>query len=359
MKILFLVPYPPGESPSQRFRFEQYFEILTSRGHQYTIRSFLLWKGWKILYSKGNVVDKITAVIKGYLFRVVDLFSVGRYDFVFIHREAAPFGPPVFEWLIAKVFGKKIIYDFDDAIWLTDKTDEGFFEEMIRWRSKVASICKWAHKVSCGNDFLCDYARQFNNHVVLNPTTIDTSYHKPVRKATSNEIIIGWTGSHSTLKYLDEVIPVLKSLEKKFSNVKFIVISNGTSPFNHVTWNKRTEIEDLGRMDIGIMPLPDDTWSKGKCGFKALQYMAMEIPAVISPVGVNTKIVTNDVDGLICSSPDEWFAALERLITDADLRKRLGVAGRKKVEMNYSVASNTSTFLSLFDRSAMIVNAIK
>jgi len=349
MKILFLAPYPIGESPSQRFRFEQYFEILSNAGHQFTISSFLSPEGWKIIYSKGNTLKKVKAVVQGFLGRLADLLKMKPYDIVFIHREAAPFGPPVFEWLISKVFKKKIIYDFDDAIWLTDKTDEGILTRILRWRRKVRSICRWSYKVSCGNDFLCDFARRFNNNVVLNPTTIDTNYHKPVMKSRGGKLVIGWTGSHSTLKYLYEIAPVLYAVGKEFPDTEFVTISNGKSPFSQITWSKETEIEDLAKIDIGIMPLPDDIWSKGKCGFKALQYMAMEIPTIVSPVGVNTKIVTHNVDGLVCRTPQEWTDGLRKLITDQDLRRRLGVAGRKKVENNYSVAFNSSNFLRLFE----------
>ena len=359
MKILFLVPYPLGESPSQRFRFEQYFNALLMVGHSYAVRSFLSPQGWSMIYSKGNAGKKILTIVAGFLRRLWTLFSVARYDMVFIHREATPVGPPVFEWMIAKVFRKKIIYDFDDAIWLTDNTSESALEKMIRWRSKVASICKWSFVVSCGNDYLCDYARRFNSNVVLNPTTIDTSYHKPIEKTYNNDVVIGWTGSHSTLKYIDEVVPALQ----KISGFTFVIISDSKIsipvPSRNVKWKKETEIEDLAQFDIGIMPLPNDEWSKGKCGFKALQYMAMEIPTVVSPVGVNTKIVTDGVDGFICNTTAEWITALEKLIKDPQLRKKLGAAGRKKVEQDYSVVSNTSNFLSLFDRSAIIVNATR
>jgi glycosyltransferase involved in cell wall biosynthesis len=349
MKILFLVPYPLGESPSQRFRFEQYFDALSLAGHSYVVRSFLSPKGWQIIYSKGNTLRKILTITSGFLRRFWILSSVTSYDTVFIHREATPIGPPVFEWIIAKVFRKKIIYDFDDAIWSTDNTTEGSLERMLRWRSKVDSICKWSFKVSCGNDYLCDYARQFNSSIVLNPTTIDTNYHRPLPTLNNNEIVIGWTGSHSTLKYIDEIVPALQEIR----GVVFLVISNSTISLpvpsvQNIKWTKETEIEDLARIDIGIMPLPDDEWSKGKCGFKALQYMAMEIPAVVSPVGVNTKIVTNGVDGFVCNSTGEWIAALKKLVGDPALRKQFGVAGRKKVEHFYSVSSNTSTFLALF-----------
>jgi glycosyltransferase involved in cell wall biosynthesis len=364
MKILFLAPYPLKSSPSQRFRFEQYFDALTKAGHQYTFQSFLTHNGWKVIYSKGNQLSKTWAIVAGFLRRMAILPATIDADIVFIHRELAPVGPPVFEWTIAKLFRKKVVYDFDDAIWLTDAENEGWLTSVFRWRSKVGSICRWSSITSCGNEFLCSYARKFNNNVRYNPTTIDTTYHKPKDHGKTFGVVVGWTGSHSTLKYLDSVVPVIQHLEKKYPDLVFMVIANRKpdipiSNLVFVPWNENSEIEDLSKIDIGIMPLPDDEWSKGKCGFKLLQYMAMEKPAVASPVGVNTTIITNNMDGLICHSANEWISALERLIIDPQLRAELGRAGRRKVEENYSVVSNTSNFLALFSESAIITSAAR
>lgn len=355
MKILFLVPYPLKESPSQRFRFEQYFEILTKKNHAYHVQSFLSITGWKILYKPGHLFTKTWIIFSGFLRRLFILIRLSSFDYVFIHREAAPVGPPVIEWLIAKVFRKKIIYDFDDAIWLTDKVQEGLAEKIIRWRSKVGTISRWSYKVSCGNEYLCDYARTFNQNVVLNPTTIDTvGLHTPSTETKSTEhVVIGWTGSHSTLKYLKGVEPVLLQLEKKYSNLKTLIIADrkpdlALHSLIFLPWNKETEAADLAKADIGIMPLPDDEWAKGKCGFKALQYMSMKIPTVVSPVGVNTKIVESGVNGFYATTEQEWINSIEMLINDAALRQRLGENGRRKVVDFYSVDSNASTFLSLF-----------
>jgi glycosyltransferase involved in cell wall biosynthesis len=360
MKILFLVPYPPRCSPSQRFRFEQYFGILKNAGHTIDVQSFLTHRGWNAIYSNKHI-QRFLAIFFGFVRRLLVLPKAASADIIFIHRELTPVGPPVFEWIIAKVLRKKIIYDFDDAIWTTDNTSEGTFAGMIRWRSKVASICRWSYKVSCGNDFLCDYARQFNSRVVLNPTTIDTGYHLPKEKKTHSGVTIGWTGSHTTLKYLASLVPALERLEARFPEMQFVVIANSPAPFalksmRFIRWNEASEIDDLGSIDIGVMPLPDDSWAKGKCGFKALQYMSLKIPAVVSPVGVNTKIVTHGVDGLIARTTEEWEQLLGTLITDASLRKQLGEAGQRKVIEHYSVSSNSSNFLALFDLSAMITN---
>jgi len=359
-RILFLVPYPLHESPSQRFRFEQYFGLLEHRGYQYSVQSFLNSEAWQVFFDSGKTLIKIKLLVLGFLKRIIALFKSPMYDFVFIHREAAPLGPPVFEWIIVKVLKRKIIYDFDDAIWLTDRQEEPATLRLAKWRSKVGSICKWAYKVSCGNDYLFNYAALFNQRVVYNPTTIDTEnlHHRvsnPVRDQASHRIRIGWTGSHSTLKYLDEIQPVLLEIFKRYPGVEFIVIANRPpsldigSAVKFIPWNSETEIKDLLQFDIGIMPLPDDQWAKGKCGFKALQYMALELPVVASPVGVNSRIINHGVNGFLCNTPDEWEEALKTLIEDSGLRKKMGVNGRKTVVENYSVLSNSANFLSLFE----------
>lgn len=360
MKILFVVPYPVGHSPSQRFRFEQYFSLLEKTGCHYNVQPFYDKAGWDALYTKGNAMAKALALVKGFIRRIGLLFSLSQFDIVFIHREAAPVGPPFFEWFIAKVAVKKIVYDFDDAIWTTDAKENGI-TKLIRWRSKVRTIIGWSYKVSCGNDYLASYARQFNEYVVVNPTTIDTSYHS-VSKKENKDIVIGWTGSHSTLKYLNELVPVIGYLEKKYPSIKFRVIANHNpsyplQSFEFVKWTEQTEIADLSVIDIGVMPLPNDEWSKGKCGFKLLQYMALEIPSVASPVGVNTDIIKDGESGFLCSNENEWMDKIGLLINDASLRQRMGKAGRKMVEENYSVLSNSSTFLGLFGLSAINTNA--
>jgi glycosyltransferase involved in cell wall biosynthesis len=358
MKILFLIPYPVKEAPSQRFRFEQYFHFLKENGFQISFQSFWDEHTWKILYKSGHLHQKAVGFIKGVAFRLTVLFQLNKIDFVFIHRECVPLGPPVIEWMIAKILKGKIIYDFDDAIWLPNTSEENKIVALLKWHRKVASICKWSHKVSCGNSFLANYASQFNTNVVVIPTTIDTanlhnpSNHRHSKKLTS--VVIGWTGTQSTLPYLISLMPVLKTLEGKFSGkIRVLIIANKDPKLNlnfvdFIPWSKQTEVQDLLRIDIGIMPLTDDIWAKGKCGFKGLQYMALEIPALVSPVGVNTEIVDNGINGYWCASDDDWIESLEKLVLDKQLREKMGIAARKKVIDHYSVSSNSSTFLGLF-----------
>jgi glycosyltransferase involved in cell wall biosynthesis len=333
---------------------------MQEHGYTFTVQSFLDSANWRAFFGKGKTGIKAKALAFGFFKRVKALFKSPVYDFVFIHREATPVGPPIFEWIMARILRKKIIYDFDDAIWLTDRPNESWLLRTGKWRSKVSSICKWSYKVSCGNEYLCRYAALYNKNVVYNPTTVDTeNLHNPTlyarAKKENGKVTIGWTGSHSTLKYLTEVESALKRILADYEQVEFVVIADrhpklsDKVPVTFIEWNNESEIKDLIQFDVGIMPLPDDTWAQGKCGFKALQYMALGRPAVASPVGVNTRIITHGVDGFLCSTPQDWEEVLRKLIESSNLRETIGLQGRKTVIENYSVLSNTSNFLALFE----------
>ncbi len=356
--ILFLCPYPLGQSPSQRFRFEQYFNLLESSSFTFDVRSFWNIATWQILYKKGNFGRKALAALSGFFKRLLLIFSLHKYDFVFIHREAAPLGPPLLEWIIARLFQKKIIYDFDDAIWLPNTSEQNGIISFLKWHRKVNAICRWSHKVSCGNSYLAEHARRFSSSVVINPTTIDTEgLHNPAlysEKKASSSLTIGWTGTHSTLPYLFPLVPLIDSLWKKYPYIKLVVIADKepawSKPFiKFIGWNKKTEIADLVNIDIGVMPMREDAWTKGKCGFKALQYMSLNKLTLASTTGVNSEIIEHGVNGFLCSTPQEWLQYLEQAINNSESIRAIAEKGRQTVIERYSVISNSSTFLSLFE----------
>ncbi len=352
-KVLFIVPYPVGEAPSQRFRFEQYFSILKENKIEYQIESFWSKEAWEVLYKSGHTFQKAKAFIQGSIRRFLLFFRLHDIKLIFIHREAMPIGPPIVEFLLAKVFRKKIIYDFDDAIWLPNTSSQNRMVSWIKFHDKVGSICRWSQKVSCGNTYLGEYAKKHNQGIFINPTTIDTSYHKPASTASeTRKLTIGWTGTHSTNKYFESLAPVLEQLSQRFP-IEIVAISDQKPQvtldnYTFVSWNKAQEIQQLDKIDIGIMPLDNTVWELGKCGFKALQYMALEIPTVASDVGVNHQIIEHGVNGYLCNNHKEWLSTLEELISSESLRKSIGQQGRKKVLKSYSVLSNTKLFLSLF-----------
>ncbi len=352
-KIYFIVPYPHQEAPSQRFRFEQYFDFLEANEFEVEIYPFINKSTWKTLYGEGKVFKKAWGILMSFVRRFALLSKLHKADFIFIHREAAHIGPPIFEWIIAKVLRRKYVYDFDDAIWLPNYSESNAKFHRLKAYWKVRYCMKWASQITAGNAYLADYARQFNPNVQIVPTTIDTvNHHNIMTDHQSHELTIGWTGTHTTMHYLDELIPVLKSLEQKYT-FTFLVISNQSNNYDlkslkFVKWNKATEIEDLAKINIGVMPLKKDIWSEGKCGFKGLQYMALEIPTIMSPVGVNSTIVQNGINGFLVETEEEWYEVLEKLILERSLRIQIGKAGKRRIEEAYSVLANQEKYLNLF-----------
>lgn len=299
------------------------------------------------------------------------LFTLPQYDTIFIHREATPIGPPWWEWCAAKVFGKRLIYDFDDAVWLPNSSKANAkLVGRFKNHGKTGKIISWSETVFAGNSFLALYAKQFCNNVRIVPTTIDCDslhnkdLHIERREPNSrlatrdSRLVIGWTGTHSTLKQVEPLFPLLEKVHKQHP-FRFLLIAD-IQPENMPDfvefrkWNKKTEIEDLLEMDIGIMPLYDTDWERGKCGFKALQYMALEIPAVVSAVGVNTEIVEDGVNGFNCepisdTNPDhypKWERGLVDLLADSEMRKKLGHAGRRRIINDYSVEATKNVYLT-------------
>jgi glycosyltransferase involved in cell wall biosynthesis len=354
-KVLFLLPYPLHKAPSQRFRVENLLFLLDEEGIAYDLAPFMDDAVWQVLYRNGSLLRKAWGVCKSFAKRAVTvLFKAHRYDYIFIHREAAPLGPPVFEWYLRKVLGKRFIYDFDDAIWIPNVSAGNKIAGLVKAFWKVSYICKWSYKIAAGNDYLLHFAQQSGaKHISKIPTVVntDTRYNR-LKTHKEGCVTVGWTGSHSTLKYLDELMPVLRRLQNEV-DFNFVVIADKKPDlpldrWTFVPWNEQTEIEDLLQIDIGLMPLTNDAWSEGKCGFKLIQYLSLGIPALASPVGVNTIIIEEGVNGYVCNAPEAWRAALLRLLTDTSLRARMGAAGRTKMVQEYSIASQRKSFLELF-----------
>lgn len=352
-KILFLTPYPYDKAGSQRFRFEMYFDLLEKNGFSYKQSPFIDEKTWAILYKPGHVVAKIWGTLKGYLRRVLILFQLHQFDFVFIHREASPLGPPIFEFLISKVFRKKMIFDFDDAIWKMDVAQENNLASILKQPSKIAKICKWSYKVSAGNGYLADYARKYNPNTFVVATMVDTDgYHNRIQNQAVERPCIGWTGSNTTIKYLEIIVPAIKQLEKKY-DFDFYVIADKNpklplKSFKFIPWNKKTEIEDLLRFHIGLMPLEFDEWEKGKCGFKAIQYMSLGIPAIVANIGVNSKIIDHGKSGFLIQNNQQWDQYMEQLLSSESTRVEMGKEARIKIVDYYSKKATFNDFKNLF-----------
>jgi glycosyltransferase involved in cell wall biosynthesis len=353
MNVLFVVPYPVGKAASQRYRVEQWLPVLQEQSINYKLAPFWDNASWAILYKQGYTFQKLFGLAKGMLKRIFLLATLPAYDYIFIHREATPVGPPWFEWLAAKVFRKKLIFDFDDAIWMPNTSDDNSIAAIYKWHRKTGQILKWSYKVSAGNHYLQEYALKYNNASIYLPTVLDTvQKYNQLKNQQADKVTIGWIGSHSTLPYLKLIEPVLQQLEQKYS-FDFIVIADRKPDLNlrslkFIPWSDDTEVDSLLLINIGMMPLPDTEWAKGKCAFKALQYMALGIPAVVSEVGANVVAVPDGVVGYTCRTEEDWYQKLELLLQNTDLRTRQGIAGRNHELQHYSMQAHKATFLSLF-----------
>ena len=358
IKIYYPSQYPAGVSPSQRFRIEQYIPFLKKESIHFKIEPFISETFYGIFFQKGHTVKKITAIILGFAHRLLSLFTLHKFDYIFIQREASPIGPPILEWLYARVFRKKIIYDFDDAIWLSRISDNNRIGIYLKCFWKIKKIIGMSHHVIAGNKFLYNYAKKYNNSITLLPTCIDTAARTNfIVNQDTALVTIGWTGSFSTNEYLEKLYPVLHQLQQELS-FNLIVISNKRPTFvldnmEYIEWNESVEVETLAKCQIGLMPMERDEWSRGKCGFKLIQYMALGIVPMADAWGANNEIIENDVSGILVYNHQEWFEKLKAIIIDASKRKSIGLEAVKKATEIYSTENNLPLLISLFSNTSL------
>ncbi|MEA1873608.1 MAG: glycosyltransferase family 4 protein [Bacteroidota bacterium] len=358
-RLLCLIHHRHDRSPGQRFRIEQFLPALQDAGWEIQYSNILNQKDDAVFYVSGHYFGKFRIMIKSFFHRLRDLKRAKKADMVFIYREAFMLGSTFFEKRLSKI-QVPVIFDFDDSIWLNDTSAGNQNLSWLKKPQKTAKICQFSDYVFVGNTYLAEYAKQFNKQVHIFPTVIDTNYHKPSSaKQNESKICIGWTGTQPTLKHFETIIPTLKALHERYPDkLCFRVIVNfpyktNAIPLEVIQWEKATEIETLQHFDIGIMPLPDDEWTRGKCGFKGLQYMALEIPTIMSPVGVNSDIIQDGENGFLAKNEAEWVEKISHLIESKSLRKTIGEAGRKTVVENYSKQAWKDVYIRFFQELSM------
>jgi glycosyltransferase involved in cell wall biosynthesis len=360
MRVLALMPSLVDTSPGQRYRLEQWEPLLRERGVVIDFEPFESEELHSLVHKPGMMSQKLRLVMKAIRRRMSLLRNIKDYDLVYVFREAALLGPPVFERLIAQS-GVPIVFDFDDAIFVSYRSPSNGYLSYLKFAAKTKTICRLSAHVMVGNPYLADYAGQVNNNVTIIPTTIDTEKYRVIPKQDDSDIpVVGWTGSFSTVQHLDTLRSALSKLAKK-ERFRLRVIGTPEYELDGVDvtamkWRAESELEDLSAIDIGVMPLPDDNWSKGKCGLKALQFMALGIPTICSPVGVNTDIIQDGQNGFLAATDDEWVEKLSKLIRSRELRAKLGQAGRTTVDEKYSAVSQAPRVHEVFKSVLRDVN---
>ena len=354
--VLFIASHRLGRAPNQRFRFEQYLAFLEENGFSCTVSPLISEEDDRMLYKPGNYWKKLGFIHRAFSIRRRDVARMNEFDIIFICREALMTRSTYFERAFTKSRAK-IIFDFDDSIWLMNVSDANRRWSWVKDPGKTSKIIALSDLVLAGNEYLSGYAKQFNPNVRIVPTTIDTDEYKPLRTdRASDRICIGWSGSITTIQHFNYALPALLELKKRYGDrIEIRVIGdanyqNQELGVKGMPWRKEIELQDLAAIDIGIMPLPDDEWARGKCGLKGLQYMGMGIPAIMSPVGVNTSIIQDGVNGFLAGATEEWVEKIGRLIEDAELRARMGAEARRTVVTHYSVKAWRNEYLRRFEQ---------
>lgn len=351
-RVLVICPYPEAVAPSQRLKYEQYFNYLRSCGFELTVSPFMTMRMWKIVYRPGRYLEKAAWTIWGYFRRIYDLIRAPFYDGIYISLQFTPFGGSGFERL-ARLMSRRMIYDIDDLVFLGKSSSANKFLESFKSPSKIFYQMKAADHVITCTPYLDAIARKHNPRTTDISSTINTETYVPREPyLRPGPLVLGWSGSHSTSPYLKLLRQPLAELQRKHS-VKLLAIGDSELKIEGVEleaipWVEKTEISDLQRIDIGLYPLPDEEWVLGKSGLKALQYMALGIPTVATAIGTNFRVIEDGESGFLAKSEEDWYQFLEKLILDPALRDRIGRAGRLRVERLYSVKANAPTYLEVF-----------
>jgi glycosyltransferase involved in cell wall biosynthesis len=347
MRILILPRYT-ARGASSRYRFWQYVPGLRRAGHEVESKPLLADGYLSELYRTGRRGWRWLAA--GYAARFLDALGARRYDAVLCEHEVFPFLPAVAEMFVAKL-NSRFILDYDDAAHCK-------YDSWPVLRGKIARLMHAAERVVAGNNHLAGYARQFTPHVSVIPTVVDlAAYPNRQDAAVSSGVRIAWIGTPMTASFLQPLIPEFMRLQKKHRHVGFRFIGAGNFSTNGLRtetreWLVTTEGQLLSECDIGIMPLSDTEFTRGKCGLKLIQYMACGLPVVASPVGANCEIVEENRNGFLAANAGEWFEKLSALIENADLRKRLGTSGRAKVAAGYTLEHGLSKWLEILERGS-------
>jgi L-malate glycosyltransferase len=353
-KMLVICPHPVGYVPGQRLKYEQYFDIFREAGYDITVSPFMSESFQKIVYKKGKFFQKTSWTVAGYLRRVYDLFRMHNYDLVYTFLWVAPFAPPVFEKLTRKL-ARKMVYDIDDLVFLNPPSSTNPLIHYLRSPKNHISLMKSADHVITCTPYLDDFVRKYNQNTTDISSTINTTLYKPKQDYSVKEkFIIGWSGSHSTSKYLHLLDDVFRELSKTYS-FKLLVMGDENFSLEGVEvealpWKESYEVEVINRFDVGVYPLPDEEWVLGKSGLKALQYMAAGIPTVATGIGTIFRIIKNGENGFLVNNNEEWKPVLSMLMTDQQLRERIGQKAAETVEQHYSINANKSVYLSILNQ---------
>lgn len=352
MEVLGICSYPL-EAASTRYRLIQFVEPLAREGINLTISPLFDKDQFAMLYRRGHNLRKGLRLLNSARKRLFDALKARKFDAIIVQREAMIVGPPMFEWLYKTIGKCPLILDLDDATYLSYVSPTyGRLGSALKFFGKTDKLIDWSEIVVCGNRHIAEYVESRGKKAVIVPTVVDTDKFCPIKKDQSKTPVIGWIGTHSTFPFLESLFPVFAELARKYEFVLKIVgagideISVEGVKVENTAWSLEREIKDFQSLDIGLYPmqttdLVNEKWLLGKSGFKAIQYLSVGIPFVVTPIGVTTEIGIENETHFPAIDKRQWFEKLEKLLQSAELRKKMGAAGRKFALENYTVSKHT------------------
>ena len=359
LRVLALAGYPSSAAVT-RYRLSQLQPPLAERGIQLEVRPFLDEEGMVHLYGPGTA-GKVAAVGRGLARRARDLYEWRHFDVVVVQREAMLVGPPVVEWLLNVIGSRPLVLDIDDPIWLPEQSlVPSALSKLRRWPGKTSWLLAHATLVTCGNRFLASHVGSLGHNARVVSNGIDVSRIRPSTEHAHTDRLpkVGWVGTHTTYPYLEAIFPSLEAVERR-ERFTLRIVGSGQyvgswagTPAEFAPFELAREAEDFSSLDIGLYPLPDDPWTRGKSGLKALQYLAAGVPYIASPVGVVGEIGIPGTTHLEATTPEEWQLALGALLADPDLRARMGASARQYAESNYTLEHATAAMADALRESA-------
>lgn len=351
-KYILFLPQTGNLGASSRARVYEYVSILKEQGIEFSLKNAVSNKFYLKFINNPSTINKVKWFIKRFLSRISCLYNIRKYSSVFIQKETIPYFFPISELLIISI-ARKTIFDFDDAIFIYPKSPN-LLMKIFRDPYNVQRILKRVNQVIVGNRYLYDYAIKYNKNVTIIPTGINTSRLIPGKVNKNSKICIGWIGSKRTSKYLLGLRDVFQRLAHRFDYVLKIVGGDKLAIDNvnviYKDWSLESEVADIQSFDIGIMPLTEDLWTKGKGGYKLLQYMAAGIPAVATPIGINCEIIEHGYNGFLAKDLNEWFENLAELIEKPKMRKKMGARARETVTSKFSIEKNAIKLIKVLTR---------
>lgn len=338
IRVVCAMPYPLNTVPAQRFRWEQWRPGLLEHGVDLELLTFSTDRLHQAR-AAGRAREAALEAARRYPEWLLEILRSRRAPLFVIHRNAALSGPPLVELALHRL-NKPFVYDFDDAVYLAPPAGDTWAKRFMRADWRVAALSRRAALVSAGSPVLADFALQFTDRVEIWPTTISlASYTERPEPPEDRVPVIGWSGSHTTVRYIRSLMPLLRELRARVPFRLKVVgaeVELGGLEGECIPWSPEIELPALHDMDVGLMPLEDIEFARGKCALKALQYSGVGVPAVVSDVGVNREAVIDGETGYVVRTDEQWLEALTRLLEDRAMRLQMGRAGRAHVAKHFS-----------------------